>query len=64
MIATLAMNLDNQTLEEIQRLEKEIGCPILAFSPKGVEPAELDESSLAKIRELEEKRGLSLIAVK
>ncbi len=64
MIAVLAMNVDQKTLEEIKALERDIGVPLLAFSPGGVEPAELDEAKLAKIRELEKGKGISLVAVK
>jgi hypothetical protein len=64
MIATLALNLDEKSLQEIKQLEQEIGCPILAFSTLNVEPADLDEQKLARIRALEKSKGIQLVAVR
>ncbi len=64
MISTLAAKLDEKKLQEIHRLEQEIGTPILAFSALDVQPAELDEGKLEKIRRLEKSLGVSLVAVR
>jgi hypothetical protein len=64
MFTNLAMNLADETLKDIQRLEKEIGCPILAFSFHDLEPAELDEEKIQRIREYEKGTCISLLAVK
>ena len=50
-------------LDAIHQLEKELGRPVLAFSCHAIEPAELSEAQLAKIQELEDRLGLSLVAV-
>jgi hypothetical protein len=64
MFTNLAMNLEDTTLKDIQRLEKEIGYPLLAFSFYDLQPAELDDSKLAKIREYEKNKCICLLAVK
>ena len=64
MFTKLAMNLEDTTLKDIQRLEKEIGYPLLAFSFYDLQPAELDDSKLAKIREYEKNKCICLLAVK
>lgn len=64
MFTNLATNLGNDTLKDIQRLEKEIGYPILAFSFYDIEPAELDADKLARIQEYEKNKCICLLAVK
>jgi hypothetical protein len=64
MFTNLAMNLEDTTLKDIQRLEKEIGYPLLAFSFYDLQPAELDDSKLTKIREYEKNKCICLLAVK
>jgi hypothetical protein len=64
MFTNLAANLGSATLKDIQRLEKEIGYPILAFSFYDVEPAALDNDKLAKIQEYEQGKCICLLAVK
>ena len=63
MFTSMAMNLDGTTLKDIQRLEKEIGCPILAFSFYDLQPAELDDRKIAKIQEYEKNKCICLLAV-
>ena len=64
MITTLSMNLGEDTLKDVQNLEKEIGCPILAFSYYDLEPAQIDEEKLAKLQEYEKGKCIGLLAVK
>ncbi len=64
MFTNLTMNLEDTTLKDVQRLEKEIGYPLLAFSFYDLQPAELDDSKLAKIREYEKNKCICLLAVK
>ena len=64
MFTSLAMNLGDDTLKDIQRLEKEIGCPILAFSFYDQEAAELNADKLAKIQAYEKNKCICLLAVK
>ena len=63
MFTNLATNLGKTTLKDIQRLEKEIGHPILAFSFYDVQPAELKTDQLAKIQEYEKNSCICLLAV-
>ena len=63
MISTLAATLDEKKLQEIRRLEQELGTPLLAFVPLDVQPAVVDERKLEKIRQLEQSLGVSLVAV-
>lgn len=64
MFTNLAPNLAEETLRDIQRLEKEVGYPILAFSFYDLEPAELDDDKLARIQEYEKNKCICLLAVK
>ncbi|MBA7583018.1 hypothetical protein ES708_24956 [subsurface metagenome] len=64
MFTNLATNLEDTTLKDIRRLEKEIGYPILAFSFYDLQPAELDDRKLAKIQEYEKNKCVCLLAVK
>ena len=64
MFTNLAANLGKTTLEDIQRLETEIGYPILAFSFYDVQPAALEADKLAKIQEYEKGKCICLLAVK
>ena len=64
MITTLAGNLGEDTLKDIQKLEKEVGYPILAFSFYDLEPAKIGEEKLAKIQEYEKGKCICLLAVK
>ena len=57
-------NLDQSTLDEIQRLEQRIGKPLVAVQPVDMKPADLpDKDTLAAIKTLESKLGVSLVAV-
>ena len=63
MFTSLARNIDSKTLDEMHTIEKEIGYPVLAFTYYDVEPAPLDEKSLAKIKKFEEGKCICLLAV-
>ena len=64
MFTNLAPSLAEETLEDVRRLEKDVGYPILVFSFYDLEPAELDEAKLAKIKEYEKDKCFCLVAVK
>jgi len=64
MFTSITGNLDTKTLGEIKTLEKELDCPVLAFSFFDVEPASLDEKGLARIKKFEEGKCICLLAVK
>ncbi|QTA93905.1 hypothetical protein [Desulfonema magnum] len=55
--------LENDKVDEIKALEKEIGKTMVAFSCHDVKATQLSEDELAKIKKLEDKMGLSLVAV-
>ena len=63
MLFSLSNKLGQGELGEITGLEKELGHPLLAFSGHSLEPAELTGEQLAKIKELESRLNLSLVAV-
>jgi hypothetical protein len=64
MFTSLTKNLDDQTLNDINKLEQEIHHPVLAFSFYDLEPAKLDKEQLAKIKKYEEGKCICLLAVK
>ncbi|HMK93585.1 MAG TPA: hypothetical protein VK576_11350 [Thermoleophilia bacterium] len=63
MLCTLVGKIGEPELEEIKRLEGELDMTILAYSCYQAEAASVDDRQLARIRELEERLGLSLVAV-
>ena len=65
MLCSLSTKLGSKDLEAISALEKELGTPLIAFSCRSdLEPADVTGDQLAKIKALEGKLGLSLVAVK
>ena len=57
-------NLNDKDIEQVKKLEKELGITVLAFSCHEAEPAMLDKSVLDKVQAAEKELGLSLVAVK
>ena len=56
--------LDTNEQEAVKQLEKELGKTVLAFRCyKTTKPADLTEAELNRIREVEDKLELSLVAV-
>lgn len=55
--------LNNDALNAIQELEKEIGKPLLSFTCKDIKPALVEQETLDKIQALEKSLSLSLVAV-
>lgn len=55
--------LSETSLKEINQLETEISFPLLAFSSHDVKSAILPDDALKKVQDLEEKLGISLLAV-
>ncbi len=55
--------LDAASLRAVQRLESEIGAPVVALTEFPSPPADLDADALAKIETLEKELGLVLVAV-
>ena len=62
MMCSLA-SLEAKNLKAIQSLERDLGKPLLAFSCHDVRAAALKDDQLAKIRKLEAKLGVYLVAV-
>ena len=63
MLCSLATKLGEAEMNAIETLEKEVGRPLLAFSCHSLEPADISTDQLAKIQALENKLGISLVAV-
>ena len=57
-------NLNDKDIEQVKKLEKELGITVLAFSCHEAEPAMLDKDVLDKVQAAEKELGLSLVAVK
>ena len=65
MLCSLSTQLRSEDLKTINSLEKELGTPLLAFScQEELKPAAVTGDQLAKIKALEGKLGLSLVAVR
>ena len=62
MYCTLS-GLNKQDIEQVQSLENELDQRLLAFSCHDIQPALLDADKLNKIKQLEKKLGISLLAV-
>ncbi len=56
--------LDAPSLRAVQRLDSEIGAPVVALTEIPSLPADLDSDALAKIEALEKELDLVLVAVK
>ncbi len=63
MLCSIAPNVEQNSLQVINELEKDLGKPILAYSCNDLSSAELTEEQLGKIKAAEEKLGLTLVAV-
>lgn len=62
MLCSLS-NLKENDIEKIKTLETDLGMTVLAFSCHDAKPVQLDAEALKKIQALENKLGLSLVAV-
>jgi sugar phosphate isomerase/epimerase len=64
MLCSLATRLDQDQIAEIESLAQDLGMPILAFSCHQADAAPIDELQIGRIKELEGKLGVALVAVK
>ena len=64
MLCSLATRLDQDQIAEIESLAQDLGTPILAFSCHQADAAPMDELQIGRIKELEGKLGVALVAVK
>lgn len=63
MLCTIANNINDDTLQSINNLEKDLGKTLLAFSCHNLKPTQLSSDELKKIEEVEKKLGVSLVAI-
>ena len=63
MLCSISTNLDNNKIEAIKKLEKEIGKTVLAYSCHDTSASEIDESQLSKIKAAEKELDVVLVAV-
>lgn len=64
MLCSLSNKLGPEDLQAINALEKELATPLLAFACHNLKPTDVDAQQLTKIQALENRLGLSLVAVK
>ncbi len=64
MLCSLATKLDQGQIEEIESLAQDLGTPILAFACHQAEAAPIDDAQVGRLKELEDKLGVALVAVK
>jgi len=63
MLCSLSTKLGDKEVAEIGALEEELVVTVLAFNCHPVDLAEIDDRQLTGIKELEERLGISLVAV-
>jgi hypothetical protein len=63
MLCTLA-HLEKDKLADIQSLEKTLGKTLIAFSCKDIDIVPVNEDELSRIKQVEQKLNVSLVAVK
>ena len=56
-------NLEQAQLDTVQKLEKDVGKTMLAFSCNDIKPATLKDDELSKLQAAEKENGLVLVAV-
>jgi hypothetical protein len=64
MLCSLATKLDQEQIEQITSLEKELGVPILAFACHQLDAAPMDTAQVDRLKALEDRLGVALVAVK
>jgi len=64
MLCSLATKLDQGQIAEIETLAKDMGTPILAFACHQMDAAPIDAAQIDRIKALEDKLGVALVAVR
>jgi hypothetical protein len=64
MLCSLATKLDQGQIQEIETLAQDVGTPILAFACHQMDAAPLDAAQIDRIKSLEDKLGVALVAVR
>jgi hypothetical protein len=63
MLCSLATKLDQGQITEIETLAQDMGTPILAFACHQLDAAPLDAAQVDRLKALEDKLGVALVAV-
>ncbi len=63
MLCSLATKVTDETMAAINALEKDLGKTLLAFQCHSLKPSDLSQDELQRIKEVETKLGVSLVAV-
>jgi hypothetical protein len=63
MLCSLATKVNDEAIDAINTLEKDLGKTLLAFQCHDLKPSELSAAELQRIKEVETKLGISLVAV-
>jgi hypothetical protein len=63
MLCSLATKLDQGQITEIETLAQDMGTPILAFACHQLDAAPLDAAQIDRLKGLEDKLGVALVAV-
>ncbi len=64
MLCSIATKLSESELGEIASLENDLGIPVLAFACHSLDPADLSPESLERVKALEDRLGVALVAVR
>jgi hypothetical protein len=64
MLCSIATKLKESDLSEITALENDLGATVLAFACHPLDAAELGAEQLARIKAVEDKLGVALVAVR
>jgi hypothetical protein len=64
MLCSLATKLDQVQITEIESLAQDMGTPILAFACHQMDAAPLEPTQIDRLKALEDKLGVALVAVK
>ena len=56
-------SIDEKKLKNLQQLENETGCTLLALSCQDMKPAQLTSEQLERIKSLEEELGIVVLAL-
>ncbi|MFP4479952.1 MAG: hypothetical protein ACLFOA_03695 [Desulfohalobiaceae bacterium] len=63
MFCAISPKMSEQDLSAIQSLEQELGRPVLALSCQQTPPAQLTAEQVLKLQEMENRLGMTLLAV-
>jgi len=64
MLCSLATELDQGQIQEIESLAQDMGTPILAFACHQTDAADIDDAQVKRIKDLEGRLGVALVAVR